>query len=352
MRRRRISTAHAAAWLGLWLVAPAPARAEPPPNLAPERVAPDFFASGALPPLDALPGDRLRHRAPGFTATIHPDGRVEFRDVVERDLKLQGYDLRRRRLEAAPLDQRAPQWVDFQERATFPMGRLPVFLNLGGRFGGLADWTLGQKHVSAKRAFLEATAGLRMRLAYGWQRARLREQLAALGDRLVAIWRDGTTPLAERKRLLFALWDESAERDLASTSPFDALRGAAGEAARRKIAAFVRLVAPPGSPDAFTADELARLNRGRRGGARFEPYRDVVAASPELPDLPAEPLAATEPDVDAASDAYGPAPEPSVVVPALPREAVQPVPKRRSNEARPSVQFGGVQLHGGPRTGR
>lgn len=321
-----------------WLLA-APAHAGPPllrpspePGLAPDR---------ALPDLESLGDGRLRHRGAGFVAVIRGDGSVEFRDVVDRDLSYFGF--RRRRLEPAPLDTRSPLVVDFAERAMFPMGRLPV-AGIGGRFGGLADWTLGQRHAAAKRAFLDATVGLRTRLAYAWRRARAQEQLAALGERLLAAWRDPGRSLAERKQLLFAAWDECAEPDPAA-GPFDHLLGVAGLHARAKIAAFVRLVAPAGSPEAFTADELARLNATRRSAARFAPYAADDAPLPALPELPEPPDPAPSPARDdPAAPAYGPTPEPAVGPERRREPDPAPVPKRRRGDDRSSLRIGPIQV--------
>lgn len=328
------------AWAGLaWLLAspahagPALRRPSPEPLLAPDR---------ALPDLESLGDGRLRHRGDGFVALVRGDGSVEFRDVVDHDLSYFGF--RRRRLELAPLDTRSPLVVDFAERAMFPMGRLPV-AGLGGRFGGLADWTLGQRHAAAKRAFLDATVGLRTRLAYAWRRARAQEQLAALGEHLLRAWRDPRRSLAERKQLLFAAWDECAEPDPAAASPFDRLLGAAGSHARGKIAAFVRLVAPEGSPEAFTADELARLNATRRSLARFAPYAADVPPLPALPELPEQPEPESPPAVDdPAAPAYGPTPEPSVGPTRRPGPDAAPAPKRRRPDNRSSVRIGPIQV--------
>jgi hypothetical protein len=340
----RRALARLAAAGALSLAAPQSAGAAPPPgppgHVPPTIISPDY----GLPPLESLGDGRLRFRGPGFTATIQTDGTVKFRDVADHDLKFSGFDLRRRRLEPAPLDQRSPLVVDFEERAIFPMGRLPV-AGFGGRFGGLADWTIGEKHVAAKRAFLAATAGLRYRLAYAWQRARAHEQLAALADRLLAVWRDPRLPLPERKRLLFALWDECDDLAPSSPSPFDALRGAAGHNARLKIAAFIRLVAPPGSADAFTADELARLNAARRSAARFDPYFTDGAAPPDLPELPPE--AAPDPPRDAPEPeppAYGPIPEPTVALPTPKPEPEKPKPKRERKDPYNRVKIGPINI--------
>ncbi len=43
-------------------------------------------------------------------------------------------------------------------------------------------------------------------------------------------------------------------------------------AARGRIAALIRMLAPPGSPQQFTTAELAEFNAVRQSRARFDPY--------------------------------------------------------------------------------
>lgn len=272
----------AVVWTGaLWVAALGQVRAAPPPRVVPQVVPSARDASG--PPLESLGDGRLRHRGDGFTAIVHPDGSVEFRDRRgQLDASFLGFDLRARTMKK-PRDERAPSDAAFADRAIFPMGQVPIFGGIGGSFGGLADWTLKERHGGAKRAFLEATSELRLGLAYAWQRERLEEQLAGLGARLVKIWRDPTLPLAERKRRLFALWDECEEESEAPAEPLDALRQAGGAAARAKIEAYILKVAPEGSAQSFTPRDLEVFNKRRRSRGRFDPYAEGAGVRRELP---------------------------------------------------------------------
>src|SRR5581483_10371572 len=83
---------------------------------------------------------------------------------------------------------------------------------------------------------------------------------------LAAVWSDDRFSAAERREVLFKIWDEAAE-------PSDRELAAAGRRARRVIERFVRRRLPRGSPDGFADDELARLNARRADGPRFDPYR-------------------------------------------------------------------------------
>lgn len=266
-----------------------PARAAPPRAIPEQllRAGAGSRADGGLA-LESDGGGRLRHRGDGFTAIIHPDGSVEFRDRAPLPtLSVLGVDPLRRRLLDPPVERRAPAYAAFADRATFPMGQVPIFGGVSGSMGGLADWTRSQRHVAAKQAFLAATEGLRLRIHHAWHRALLDRRLAELGGELVALWRDPRAPLAERKRRLFHLWDECVDPAESPRSPLDELRIAAGRAARAKIEAYVRRVAPAGSPDAYSPTELAALNAARRSAAPFNPYTPVDEVS--APALPPDP---------------------------------------------------------------
>jgi hypothetical protein len=88
--------------------------------------------------------------------------------------------------------------------------------------------------------------------------------LRALPAVLEALWSERARPAAERRRLLFALWDECDE----GSDP-----AAPASAARAVVLAFIARTLPAGSPDAYAPAELAALNQIRQSQARFEPYR-------------------------------------------------------------------------------
>jgi hypothetical protein len=80
---------------------------------------------------------------------------------------------------------------------------------------------------------------------------------------LETLWRTTTDP-AQRRLALFALWDECDEGESS--------RGEAGERARTMVIGWIRAKLPEGSPDAFTADEIAKLDAARSSRQHFVPY--------------------------------------------------------------------------------
>ena len=115
-----------------------------------------------------------------------------------------------------------------------------------------------------KRRFLAATSSRRDALAEAARAARTREALDALPHRLLALWRDGSRSAAERRRLLWELWEEADGES------------EAGARARRLIETFIQNRLPAGSPDAFSEAELLRYG--------FRPYPDrPVNADRRLP---------------------------------------------------------------------
>lgn len=273
-----------------------------------------------------IEGSRLQRRDDGtlrqrdadarFEGIIHPDGSVEVRELPDARVELttgrsmvdwmlgfaravEGPGPRDRPdLEAPPPDREDKTNAGVQLMPPSPYGPAPIMLSVGGRFGGVADRALAhgqRKHTRAKQDFLDSTAPLRAALA----RARVEEQQRAarsrLGQELATLWRDEGRSLAERKRALFERWDECEEasaegssalpneRATAAASETDIERGREGEALRRRIEAFVRLVAPAGSAQAFAPAELSRLNAGRRSRQRFDPYRPASDDAGEDP---------------------------------------------------------------------
>jgi len=117
-----------------------------------------------------------------------------------------------------------------------------------------------------KMKIMDETREVRAGMAMADRSARLREAQSKLRGYLEKIWRIGKWTVAQKRRVYFALWDEVAEKG-------DAELLRAGEEARATIDAFVRARLPPGGPDAYLAEELEELNRIRKSGRRFDPYR-------------------------------------------------------------------------------
>lgn len=230
----------------------------------------DRAPKAAGPRLTALGDGRLLHDAGGFTATIAADGSVAFKDVmVKPKVVVMGFDVTTGKFERG-----ATSGDAFSERAVQPFGpaTAAMFAGVGVGMPGLADMLLKHRFARAKLRFLRETEALRMRMAHAWLQARLAEELDRLVARMLAIWRDDTLTLAERRRRIFVAWDECEEGRGTPGSPAEEIRAAAGRRARDRIERLVRLIAPPGSPQQFTPAELVRLNAGRRSEGRFAPY--------------------------------------------------------------------------------
>ena len=243
-------------------------------------------------------GFRHQDRAAGFEATIHADGTVSFRDIprlglnIDHDIEDDGT------VSALFRGPYAPQQDAIEETGNPRVydggyGPAPIIIGVGGNLPGAFD--TGRK--GPKAAFLRDTAGLRAKLAASAERKRIAVALVRLGGELLALWRDHRRPIAERRAIIFARWDELQESPPDPPPPEPLTLGAAGvhlgvpapasvasrpfrqdrkqtagELARRRIEAFIRKVAPRGSAQAFTPAELRRFNAGRRSHQRFDPY--------------------------------------------------------------------------------
>ncbi|WAS98144.1 hypothetical protein [Nannocystis punicea] len=275
---------------------------------------------------------RLKHRGDGFTAIIHPDGSVEFRDHGgTADINFLGLDLWRRRLREPEPERQPPWFMGVVDEALYskrfaPYGPAPILAAFGARFGGLADGRRKNRHKSAKQAFMIATEQLRFHLANAWYKQRLRSELADLGGQLLEVWRDAKLPLTERKRRIFERWEECEDATSTRRTDIDDMRLDVARTARAKIEAFVRQVAPLGSPQAFTDEELDRFNAGRAGKTRFRPYD-----APVLPqDINAEAELGTAADTPRAEP-----PPPDPLPPAALPTPVGPDPGPGFSPARP-----------------
>jgi hypothetical protein len=209
-----------------------------------------------------------RWQGAGFTASIAADGSVRF----ESDAKLPS--------EVTVPVLAAAQAVKGLRPPPRPGGARPGAIAAGAR---RSDGPLGSvdqavtnmvsnptmvvsdeelrhdSHHAAKMSFLEETAKFRAGLRSAWDRKAASGALGQLRRTLRSIAADTSKPLADRHRLVFALWDECED------SPD-------GAAARAAIEEEAGRQFPQGTAQAFTVKELADLNAGQKR-APFSPYR-------------------------------------------------------------------------------
>jgi len=118
-----------------------------------------------------------------------------------------------------------------------------------------------------KLKLLDETREARAEMARADRRDRFHDALDRLPGKLGRIWGyDGWSDV-ERRRILFRLWDECAEKG------DEELVHAAAQV-RATIVAFIRRNLPAGGPTAYSDDELEALNAGRTSRARFDPYSE------------------------------------------------------------------------------
>ena len=134
----------------------------------------------------------------------------------------------------------------------------------------VTDWMMrrhgNDPYASAKLAQLDATRADRVQAGARYRRAELGHAGALVQRNLDTLWATVANP-AERKRALFALWDECSDTGTDADVQ-------AGMLARAHIVAFIREHLPAGTANAFTAGELAALNRDKQSREVFAPYAD------------------------------------------------------------------------------
>jgi len=194
---------------------------------------------------------KLIYRDPGgrFVATLRSDGRVDFKNKSGKI-----------------------SWTD----------------NAIGDPDALLRMAAGEDpYARAKAKLLKATFDMRLGMAVTFQKNQLDKRLERLDGELTKIWTDERRDLAARKELIFQRWDEcdepgeSDESDgsvelpgfgKVEDSDLDQARHDAALDARKRIEKFVRKQAPAGSPEAFSASELADMNKRRSSKQKFDPY--------------------------------------------------------------------------------
>lgn len=234
------------------------------------------------------------NRRAGFSATIHADGRVTFRDHVVGggSINLFGFDLTGRTPNVPDATMPSNTLVRPQDLGSLgddplvkngPYGPPPIMLRAGGRMAGVSDLALVSRRAGAKQRFLDATTALRSKLAAEHRRGAERAALVSLESDLRALWTAVDTPASVRREKIFQRWDDCAEVPAnADVSAEERARGRAGDRARRRIESWIRANIPAKGADPFTAAELRDMNARRRSRVAFEPY--VEPATPRVDD--------------------------------------------------------------------
>jgi hypothetical protein len=132
----------------------------------------------------------------------------------------------------------------------------------------VTDWAMRSQgidpYASYKKKVLDETREQRFEMGSQYRT----QQLAQSGhfmqrnlERLIAT----SKSKAELKKGLFELWDDCAE-----TGSDELVAG--GAAARAQLIGYIRSKLPRDSADAYTGEELARLNKQRKSRLEFAPY--------------------------------------------------------------------------------
>lgn len=245
---------------------------------------------GALapPPNDASPmptlvpdGEgNLVHHDGALTATIRPDGSVDFEvgpstsvdqysegppdDIVDMHTKIPGVPI--------PLASRRANQVDCATPdRCFDKAGPGLTVRPGMDLNDLLLKAKGDDPLAArKRRFLRLTEDLRDDMAEEHRRKTLSRSKLRAGRNLGRVWSDGTLGFATKRVMIFQLWDECDEPQGEGD---DRPEAKAGQRARGHILKFVRQKLPRGSPEAYPPDELRRLNARRKSRQAFRPYR-------------------------------------------------------------------------------
>lgn len=173
-----------------------------------------------------LEGDGYHYSGPSFSARIAMDGKVSFDEHSIRDFK-----------------------------------------GLSGGFD-ITDIAMRAKKQDPyryeKERFMELTTKLRGELMARAQRDRLEASLESLPAHLDSVWSDTTLSSKDRRRILYQMWRDASGNDVEL--------GPAAKKARTTIEAFIRERLPAGTADAFSDEELHKVN-SRAGVMKFDPYR-------------------------------------------------------------------------------
>lgn len=132
----------------------------------------------------------------------------------------------------------------------------------------VTDWLMRMAgrdpYMAAKLRFLDRTRAERVELAAEYRQELLRNVTVIVRAHAARAWEAPGTA-AEKRRLLFELWDECIEGGSEDERQ-------AAELARAAILGFVQSHLPAGSEHGYSAEELTELNRKRSSKQPFSPY--------------------------------------------------------------------------------
>jgi hypothetical protein len=131
-------------------------------------------------------------------------------------------------------------------------------------------------YASAKRTVAEETREQRLCMAEHFRGERQKEELLALSDHARHLAARVDLSAAQRRELLFDLWDECSEGGHSTTDY--------GAMARATILSIVRESFPLGSDRAYQPSELLAFNERRSSRQRFAPYDPIPLTVARQPD--------------------------------------------------------------------
>jgi hypothetical protein len=131
-------------------------------------------------------------------------------------------------------------------------------------------------YAYAKKRYREDTFEDRLCLAEKAAVGRKQQGLFQLKDRLERLLQQPGMTQAQRRELVFEMWDECSD----GASDRDKAEADLGAAARATILAFIRRAFPAAGPQAYATSELAAFNRRRSSRLPFDPYGSVSTRVP------------------------------------------------------------------------
>jgi len=126
-------------------------------------------------------------------------------------------------------------------------------------------------YAPSKRAIADETREQRLCMARRYQGERQKQELFNLATKVRRLAARADLSPAERRVLVFDIWDECTEDAEAGTDY--------GAMARATILAIVREAFPAGSEHSYQPGEVLALNQRRSSRQRFAPYDSVSPTS-------------------------------------------------------------------------